>query len=85
VGDSVRSNNIPTLDYLEGDALHEVRENVMVNYVWAATIIEFISDTWGMEYVVEMNRRHGDYQGIFGINRAEFERRWHAWLRVNYS
>jgi hypothetical protein len=52
------------------------------NYCWAATIFEFIVETYGMEHLTEMNRRHGDFQGIFGISRSEFERQWHQYLRT---
>jgi hypothetical protein len=38
-----------------------------------------------MRYVVEMNRIHGDFSGIFGITREEFGRLWHDWLRVTFQ
>jgi hypothetical protein len=77
----VRRNNLPTIQYLEQFGLLENQQFV---FMFARTIIEFIHSEFGMEYVVEMNRRHGDFQGIFRISRDEFERQWHAWLRVNY-
>jgi hypothetical protein len=80
----VRNNNIPTLDILDQNHNKWTDFAWEANYVWGATVVMFIADTWGFDKVVEMNRRHGDYQGIFGISRTEFERRWHAWLRTNY-
>jgi len=77
----IRNNRIPTLDYLED----EFYADGAVSYVWAATIIEFISDVFGMEYVVEINRLHGDFEGIFGFSKDEFERQWHQWLRDSYA
>jgi hypothetical protein len=83
INEHIQSGNFPTLAQLSDHDIFYAGGG-WVNYCWAATIIQFIHETWGMEYVVEMNRRHGDYQGIFGISRAEFERRWHTWLRANY-
>jgi hypothetical protein len=75
---------LPTLESLSnGDNFFA--HGGWVNYCWAATVFEFIHQEYGMEYVMEMNRRHGDFQGIFGLSRNEFQRRWHTWLRVNYG
>jgi hypothetical protein len=79
--DNVRGNRIPTLDYLEVDFFEK---EIQGSYDWAGTIIEFISNTYGMEYVLEMNRRHGDFMGIFGFTRDEFMRQWHQYLRTNF-
>ena len=77
----VRSDNIPTLDYLEDDFY----AGGWMNYVWGGTIAEFIVETFGMEYLVTKNRVHGDYEGIFGISRTEFEHQWHQWLRITFT
>ena len=78
---NVRNNNIPTLDYLEDDFYAAG----WINYAWGGTIAEFIAETFGMEYLIAINRVHGDYMGIFGITRAEFERQWHQWLRDTFQ
>jgi len=78
----VRSNNIPTLNYLYNDETFWA--NAGINYRWAASIFQFIHDNWGVEYIVEKNLYHGDYQGIFGISRSEFEHQWHQWLRNTF-
>jgi hypothetical protein len=78
----IRNNRMLTLNDLENDEF--VRINGGVIYCWGSSIIQFIYESWSWEHVIEKNRRHGDYQGIFGISRMEFERRWHDWLRGYY-
>ena len=81
----VESGSIPTLDYLEDDFYASPQG---LNYAWGATIIEFITDAWGFEYVLEMHRRVAscdDYQELFGITREEFEHLWSQRVREVYS
>jgi len=68
-----QNNNLPTLAQLS-DNDQFFGDDGWTNYCWAATIFEFIHETWGIEYVVEMNRRHGDFDGIFGFSQDEFQR-----------
>ena len=82
VVDEVRRNRIPTIESFNDYGYFST--STWPNYFWAATIFEFISSTFGMEYVIEMNRRHGDFEGIFGFSQDEFQRQWHQWLRDNY-
>jgi hypothetical protein len=77
--ESIRDNHMPTLNQLEED------NSLYSAHNWGRVAIEFIVDTWGWDYVLEKNRRPGDYMGVFGITRAEFERQWHQWLRNNFN
>ena len=81
IRDAVRNNNIPTLTDFELDDLWLDMDMQR----WATTVIQFIVDTFGMEHVIEMNRRHGDFEGIFSFSQDEFQRQWHQWLRDNYQ
>jgi hypothetical protein len=78
----VTNNQIPTLDCLE----EYFYSNKPFYYAIArVSVISFIIDTWGMNYMIQFNRQHGNYEGIFGITRTEFERQWHQWLRLTYG
>jgi len=79
--ENVVLGNIPTLDEVEAGFMSE---DEIYYRIWAASIFDFISDAFGVEYIVEMNRRHGDFEGIFGFSQDEFQRQWHQWLRDNY-
>jgi hypothetical protein len=79
ISEMIKNDPIPTLNCLEDDSIG------WWAYVWGASIIMFIDHTWGFDYVIEKNRTNGDYQGIFGITRAEFESQWHQWLHNHFN
>jgi hypothetical protein len=83
--EAVRKNRLPTLDDLEcPDANRIGTSNYILFTVAAKSIFQFISDTFGMEYILPLHENPNDYQGIFGISRSEFQRQWHRYLRTNY-
>jgi hypothetical protein len=77
----VRNNNIRTLSYLDEIAWDT---GSFAWDVWGAAMVQFIHQTFGFEYVIELHQNY-DIETVFGISRAEFERQWHQWLRDNYG
>jgi len=77
---SIRDGNIWTLSYLEDI---DWDSDSFAWDVWGAATVQFIHETFGFEYVVELHRNY-DIESVFGISRAEFERQWHQYLRENF-
>ena len=81
IRNSIRNNRIPTLQQLEDSNLFW--NNVREYSSFGATIVQFIHNTFGFEYVVELHRNY-DIEEVFGISRAEFQNQWHQYLRNNF-
>ncbi|MCL2499883.1 MAG: hypothetical protein FWE90_06050 [Defluviitaleaceae bacterium] len=76
---------IPSLNEMEPINKQEFYDGGGVYYLLGASMVAFISDTWGFDTVIELNRRHGGYyRRLLGITRNEFERRWHEWVMFEY-
>ena len=80
----VRQNKIPTFEFLRNNDDFMV-DGGWENYMWAATIIDFISETWGFENVIKLHYIPDSIPLIFKISLEEFENQWHQFLQNNYS
>ncbi len=75
----LRSGDYPTIAQLDVsyDTGHQIYQ---VGYVLG----EFIVADWGQSGLARLVRGNGDIERVFGITVAEFERRWHLFLREKY-
>ena len=80
---SLRNRNAPTIAQLENNEWFWANNHQNINYSWGASVISFISNTFGFEYIVELHR-NPDIAEVFGISRAEFQRQWHQYLRDSF-
>ncbi|MCL2603823.1 MAG: hypothetical protein FWD90_05030 [Defluviitaleaceae bacterium] len=83
--DRVKNDTIPSLDDISGTEAEPWEGELILYRPWGYTIIRFVVENWGFDYVIEMNRQMGYCENIFGLTRAEFERQWHRWLRVTFD
>jgi hypothetical protein len=81
----VKNNNIPSLDDISGTEAEPWNRQRDLYRPWGYTIVRFVSETWGFDYVLELNRRMDFHEDIFGISRTEFENQWHQWLRNTFG
>jgi len=81
----VRLDNLPTLNLLETPGINSGahRDHAMFS-IASASIFQFVSSVFGMEYIVPMHTYPGDFMGIFGLSRTEFEQMWHLYLRDTF-
>ncbi|MCL2500653.1 MAG: hypothetical protein FWE90_10015 [Defluviitaleaceae bacterium] len=80
--EAVRNNEIPTLDNMEAPGVSAWdHPNLNLYGVASVSVFQFITDVFGMDFILPFHRYPDDYQSVFGISRDEFERQWHRWLR----
>lgn len=84
LGDMVRQNRLFTLDNLESPEFLAGVSGLSES-VKNTSIFMFITDTFGMDAALALHRYPNDFEGIFGISRAEFERQWHRYLRIAFG
>lgn len=77
-------------DWNAGRALD--RENLMLQYAIAASVIDFAVDTYGHDSLIPLIKGFTDYstwqqltRGVYGVSAAEFERNWNLYLREKYG
>jgi hypothetical protein len=88
--ESVRKNNIPTTEELDyrfryGGVMTATHYDNAYLWSWTVTIMQFIHQIWGVEYIIEINRCHASWLDTLGLTYDEFTRQWHRWLRINYG
>jgi hypothetical protein len=78
--DYIRAGRYPTLAQLNADASAS-RQVYEVGFVLG----EFIVETWGLDGLIRLVQLNGDVAAACGLTTAEFEARWHGFLRAKYG
>ena len=74
------SQNYPTLEELNMDYNSSNQHIYEVGYI----LLEYIVQTWGMDYVIGLIKNNGDIIGVLGINNQEFESGWYKFIEEKY-
>ena len=78
----VKDSRIPALDSItDYTSYDEMDENNA--YTFSYTLVAYIIDKYGVEALEDFIRTP-DFQKVFGIDKAEFEKSWHKFLKEHY-
>lgn len=78
--DYIRAGRYPTLAQLNAEVTSS-RQVYEVGYVLG----EFIVEAWGIDGLIRLVQLNGDVAAACGVPVAEFEARWHGFLRTKYG
>ena len=80
----VRENKIPSFSNIS-ESTQYTMDKLGVCYRWYATVIEFVAEEYGTEYITELHRYGSNYELIFGISEEEFGNLWHQYLQKTFG
>jgi hypothetical protein len=79
----IQANHIPKISDLQ--QMDSISFGNNGGYNWSYTIIEMVVKKYGWEKVREWVRNSGQIEPVFGISDNEFQDKWVAFLKKNYS